>query len=51
MQNTYLGTAKHVMKIWGEYGIIQDDHLISIQERVDEFNVPHNIGRIPRIKL
>ena len=47
MHNMYLGTAKHVMKTWRESNIIREDKLSVIQERVDEFNVPYNIGRIP----
>ena len=48
--NLYLGTAKHVMKTWRECGIIQDKYLAVIQQRVDEFKVPHSIGRIPHKK-
>ena len=47
MHNLYLGTAKHAMKTWRESGIIRDDQLALIQEKVDELSVPHNIGRIP----
>ena len=41
----YLGTTKHVMKTWRESNIIRENKLSVIQEKVDEFNVPYNIGR------
>ena len=47
MHNIYLGTAKHMMKVWRQLKIIKDEHLPVIQERVDELRVPTGIGRIP----
>lgn len=47
MHNLYLGTAKHMISIWKEIGIIGTAELAVIQSRVDEMVVPHNIGRIP----
>lgn len=47
MHNIYLGTAKHMMKVWRQLKIIKDEHLPIIQERVDEIKVPTGIGRIP----
>ena len=47
MHNMYLGTAKHAMKTWREHDIIREGELSIIQQRVDEFDVPYDIGRIP----
>lgn len=47
MHNFYLGTAKHVIKVWKEKGLIRQEHLNIIQSRIDELNVPYGVGRIP----
>ena len=47
MHNFYLGTAKHMVKIWKDEGLIKQTHLNMIQTKIDEFNVPYGIGRIP----
>ena len=47
MHNLYLGTAKHMITIWKEMGLLTSNELDIIQNRVDEMDVPHGIGRIP----
>lgn len=47
MHNMYLGTAKHMIKVWKESGLIPQEHLIVIQQKLDHMNVPYGVGRIP----
>lgn len=39
MHNLYLGTAKHIVKIWKDKGLIKQEHLNVIQTKIDEVNV------------
>lgn len=48
MHNLFLGTAKHMMKIWMERNLITKDQMRVIQTRVDLIQVPSDIGRIPK---
>lgn len=48
MHNLFNGTAKHILsKIWPEYGVVSESKFSIIQKRVDRFQVPSDIGRIP----
>ena len=47
MHNLFLGTAKRMMEIWLELGIITRTDLEAIQHKIDACNVPSNMGRIP----
>ena len=47
MHNLYLGTAKHMVKVWKEKGLIKQEHLHLIQVKIDELQVPYGVGRIP----
>lgn len=47
MHNLFLGTAKHVIEIWKEQGVLTDKDMKSIQEKIDDFEVPSDLGRIP----
>lgn len=47
MHNLLLGTAKHVLSVWISTGVIEKSQLLDIQETVDRFNTPSDIGRIP----
>ena len=47
MHNLFLGTAKHIMTLWKDQGIITKDHFKKMQERIEQINVPLDIGRIP----
>ena len=45
MHNLFLGSAKHYMKLKND--ILSDVDFASIQERVDAFLLPADVGRIP----
>lgn len=47
MHNLLLGTAKNMMSIWKDAGLIPDSTFLKIQQEVDSFNLPAGIGRIP----
>ena len=47
MHNLLLGTAKHMISVWISLGIIEKNHLSDIQDTVDRFKTPSDIGRIP----
>ena len=47
MHNLYLGTAKSMLPLWMERGIIVKQHYDKIQNLVDTMIVPTGIGRIP----
>lgn len=47
MHNLYLGTAKRLITIWINNGLLSDKDLKTIQNVVDSTDVPHYIGRIP----
>ena len=47
MHNLLLGTAKHMLTVWTSIGIIEKSHFLHIQEKVDAFITPSDIGRIP----
>ena len=47
MHNLLLGTAKHMVSVWLSTGIIEKGHLLDMQETVDHFITPSDIGRIP----
>ena len=48
MHNLFHGTTKHFLKIWKNLGYLNKDKLDLMQEKTDQFVVPHNIGKIPR---
>lgn len=48
MHNVLLGSAKHTVMLWKENGIIQNMHFPFVQDFVDKFVTPANVGRIPR---
>ena len=47
MHNLLLGTAKYMLSVWTSTGIIDKSNFIHIQEKVDSFLTPSDIGRIP----
>ena len=47
MHNLLLGTAKHMMSVWSELGLITVSHYKDIQSNVDSFFTPQDVGRIP----
>ena len=48
MHNLYLGSGKHMVKLWINNGLIVTSQYSKLQEFVDNFIVPTDIGRIPR---
>ena len=48
IHNFLLGTAKHILKIWKNLGYLNQDKLDLMQEKTDQFVVPHDIGKIQR---
>ena len=47
MHNLFLGTAKHMLKIWEGQNLLSRRHFQQLQESVDGFTVPPDVGRIP----
>lgn len=47
MHNLFLGTAKHALNVWKEKKLLDAKDFEEIQRRVNTFNVPQDIGRIP----
>lgn len=47
MHNLFLGTSKHMLKLWRESGILLDHEFQNIQDQVDNINPPSGIGRLP----
>ena len=47
MHNLLLGTAKHMVSIWKEEGLLTKDQFEKMQETIDNLLVPANLGRIP----
>ena len=44
MHNMFLGTMKHMVKIWIRDGVLLSSHFEKIQECVDSINVPADVG-------
>lgn len=47
MHNLFLGTGKHMITVWIDKDWICKDHFKIIQDIIDSFRVPSDIGRIP----
>ena len=48
MHCLFLGIARWIVKrIWVDRGILDQESLIKIQRKMDEFQVPSDLGRIP----
>ena len=47
MHNLLLGTAKHVIEIWKHLSLIDNKSFQVIQQIVDSFISPPDIGRLP----
>lgn len=48
MHSLFLGSGKHMLQIWLKQGLLTPSHFEQIQECVDSFFVPSDVGRIPR---
>lgn len=47
MHNLLLGTSKHMIEVWKALNLVSDDSFATIQQRVDSFITPNDVGRIP----
>ena len=47
MHNLFLGIAKHMIESWKKLGILSHADFQCIQEKVNSFVTPNDIGRIP----
>ena len=47
MHNLLLGTARHAVEMWKEKQILSKKHFDDIQQKVDSFVFPSDIGRVP----
>ena len=47
MHNLFLGTAKHMLNIWVEHNLLSHAQFQQVQECVDSFIVPPDVGRMP----
>lgn len=47
MHNLFLGTGKHVFTTWVETGTVTHHNLSVIEQRVKQFNIPADVGRLP----
>lgn len=47
MHNLYLGSGKHVFKVWMDRNLITLKHLEVIEEKMKKFKVPSSAGRLP----
>ena len=46
MHNLFLGSAKHLLKVFKENGYLSKSNLKKKQEKTDSFVVPHDVGKI-----
>ena len=47
MHNLFLGSAKHVMQVWVDKGILTKKHFHEIEKIVSKFKTPQDVGRLP----
>ena len=47
MHNIYLGTGKHMLSTWIELGFLSKQNLVKIDNKLHQFSVPDNVGRLP----
>ena len=48
MHNLFLGTAKHMISVWKTHSLLDDEKCKIIQERIQPFNCPSDIGKLPQ---
>ncbi|KAL3858314.1 hypothetical protein ACJMK2_012908 [Sinanodonta woodiana] len=48
MHNLFLGSAKHMLKIWNATKILRDEHLGMIQEKIELIQCPSDVGKLPQ---
>ena len=47
MHNLLLGTAKNMLNVWKTCGLLSKEDLHSLQDKIDNIQVPPQVGRIP----
>ena len=47
MHNLLLGTAKHMLSVWKDLNLFTTDQFEVIQQKVNSFHTPADVGRIP----
>ena len=47
MHNLFLGTAKHVFKLWTKKKLLTKKDLKVLEERIHSFDVGTGVGRLP----
>ena len=48
MHNLFLGTSKHVFKLWDKQEIIGKKKMKLLEKRIEDMDVPSDIGRLPK---
>ncbi|KAL3858312.1 hypothetical protein ACJMK2_012906 [Sinanodonta woodiana] len=48
MHNLFLGSVKHMLKIWNATKILRDEHLGMIQEKIELIQCPSDVGKLPQ---
>ena len=47
MHNLLLGTSKHMIEVWKALNLVSAHNFATIQQCVDSFITPNDVGRIP----
>ena len=47
MHNMYLGTGKHLYRVWNDKNLLSKADLAKIEYRIKLFHVPSDCGRVP----
>ena len=47
MHNLFLATAKQMLKLWKEIGILDDDSFKKVETNLDGIEAPSDIGKLP----
>ena len=47
MHNLFMGLAKHSMSVWKDRGLLTPAAMLDIQDTINNFEVPTDVGRIP----
>ena len=48
MHNLFLGTAKHMIKVWKTKCILNENDFLRIQDKVGNFLCPSDVGKLPK---
>ena len=48
MHNLFLGTAKHKISVWKTQKLLCDEDFKLIQDKMEPFQCPSDIGRLPK---